>query len=360
VFLGKLGAKAALLGSGYAAYALFATNPIVAVFAGITALMALGVLKQTSAYERNMTVLKIALQNRLREGYPTATVASVGYGQAKSDLERRYWFLVPAGAKQPVATVYHSYRVLHEHGLSRVQAFKTALLSHLVFGPRTQRGMGIKGRWKAGILFKPFAIYVPNMVQAQGPSSTGIYAHSGNAKGLTPGDVDQAEFDLMFDRYAPGRDYMTEYDFSRMREDKRWRDSQAGVGGPLSRWLGELAVKKRTDQLLQLYADVIANEDKTLVPAISRGMLLRVYKGTAQADIAAERALDGVHPDLQAPAYARPEAGSIRAAKGIRAKLKVAYQRYGWKMVVGIIAYYAVRDSILYILIPYLLLKGLL
>jgi hypothetical protein len=359
-FLGRSAAKAAMLGSAYLAWTLFATNPVVAAFAAITAFMALGVVKKTDAYERNMTVLKIALQNRLREGYPTATVRSAGLEHAKSDLERRYWFLVPAGAKQPVATIFHSYRVLNEHGLSRVQAFKTALMSHLVFGPRTQRGMGIKARWKAGILLKPFAIYVPNMVQAQGPSSTGIYAHAGNAKGLTPGNVDEAEFDMMFSRYAPGRDYMTEYDFARMREDKRWRDSQAGVGGPLSRWLGELAVKKRTDQLLQLYADVIANEDKTLVPAISRDMLLRVYRGTAQADIAAERALDGVHPDLQAPAYARPEPGSIRAAKGIRAKLKVAYQKYGWKMVVGIIAYYAVRDTILYILIPYLLLKGLL
>lgn len=71
--------------------------------------------------------------------------------------------------------------------------------------------------------------------------------------------------------------------------------------GPLSRYFAALAVKKRTEQLLQLYADTIANEDKTLLPAISRDMLLRVYQGTAQADVAAERALDGVHPDLRAP-----------------------------------------------------------
>src|SRR3990167_4404937 len=113
-----------------------------------------------------------------------------------------------------------------------------------------------------------------------------------------------AVFDEMFSRYAPGRDYMTAYDFARMREDKRWRDGHAGIGGPVSRWLGEIAVKKRTSQPLQLYADTVANEDKHLAPAISRDMMLRVYKGTAQADIAAERALDGVHPDLRA---ANPE-----------------------------------------------------
>lgn len=385
---GKFAATGAAAFAGYAAFTLFATNPVVALMAGVTALMALGVVSKTKAYENNMAILKIALQNRIREGYPVATVESVGY-EAKSDLERRYWFLVPAGAKQPVATVWHSYRVLHEHGLGRVAAFKTALLSHLVFGPRTQRGLGLKGRWKAGTLFSPFAIYVPNMIQAQGPSSTGIYAHVGNDKGLAPGNVDEKAFDEMFSRYAPGRDYMTAYDFARMREDKRWRDSQAGIGGPVSRWLGEIAVKKRTDQLLQLYADTIANEDKHLNPAISRGMMLRVYKGTAQADIAAERALDGVHPDLRA---ANPEGrltlkekaksdikklfGAVRTLAGslvlpyTGARLVSNFRAFGtffktvyklgWIAIAAVLVYYLIRDSILYILIPYLLYKGFL
>lgn len=33
---------------------------------------------------------------------------------------------------------------------------------------------------------------------------------------------------------------------------------------------------------------------------------------------------------------------------------------YGWKVVVVVFLYYLVRDSVLYILIPYLLAKGLL
>ncbi len=385
---GKLAAGAAMAVSGWAAFALFSSNPVVAVFAAITALKALAVISATKSYAGTMAILKIALQNRLREGYPAATVADVDAGTAKSDLERRYWMLVPAGSKRPVATVYHSYRVLHEHGLGRLAAFKTALLSHLIFGPRTQRGLGLKGRWNAGVLFNPFAIYVPNMIQAQGASSTGIYAHAGNEKGLTPGNVDEAAFDEMFSRYAPGRDYMTAYDFARMREDKRWRDSQAGVGGPVSRWLGEIAVKKRTDQLLQLYADVIANEDKHLVPAISRGMMLRVYQGTAQADIAAERALDGVHPDLRAPnpegkpSLKEKATGDLKklwaAARTLAASLVLPYTaarvmtnarafgtffravwQAGWIAIAAVFTYYLVRDSILYLLIPYLLYKGI-
>jgi hypothetical protein len=221
----------------------------------------------------------------------------VAHAQARMAAQGRIFF----GAAQPFA------QVLHEHGLGRLHAFKTALLSHLIFGPRTQRGLGLKGRWKAGILFNPFAIYVPNIVHAQGPSSSRIYAPAGNTKGITPGDVDVEEFDRMFSTYAPGRDYMTAYDFARMREGNRWRNAQEGIGNPVSRFLGSIAIKHRSDQLLQLYADRVANEDKVLVPAISRDMLLRFYQGTAQVDIMKERALDGVHPDLAKPHPLRGE-----------------------------------------------------
>lgn len=39
--------------------------------------------------------------------------------------------------------------------------------------------------------------------------------------------------------------------------------------------------------------------------------------------------------------------------EGWRAALKAA----GWKLIVGIILYYLIRDTILYILIPYLIYK---
>ena len=34
-------------------------------------------------------------------------------------------------------------------------------------------------------------------------------------------------------------------------------------------------------------------------------------------------------------------------------------KRYGWKLVAAVFMYYLIRDSILYILIPYLIAKGL-
>lgn len=298
--LGDLGANLAIAGGGFAAWMLAASNPVVAALAALTALSGLATKHAIAEYRNDMEVLRIALQNRLREGYPVTTDPSSVPG--KTALEKRYWFLVPQGAERPVARFGHTYRALNEHGLGKVHAFKTALLSHLIFGPRTQRGLGIKGRWKAGVLFNPFAIYVPNMVQAQGSSSTGIYAPIGNTKGLQPGDVDVAEFDRLFSTYAPGRDYMTAYDFSRMREGVRAEAAEQGRGSAVARLLGAAANKHRTDQLLQLYGDAVANEDKKLVPAISRDMLLRVYQGTAQVDIMKERALDGIHPDLVKPA----------------------------------------------------------
>ena len=42
--------------------------------------------------------------------------------------------------------------------------------------------------------------------------------------------------------------------------------------------------------------------------------------------------------------------------KGFKGFIKI----YGWKVVVVVFLYYLVRDSILYILIPYLFAKGLL
>ena len=39
--------------------------------------------------------------------------------------------------------------------------------------------------------------------------------------------------------------------------------------------------------------------------------------------------------------------------------LKGLITQYGWKLVVAVFLYYLIRDSILYILIPYLIAKGL-
>lgn len=43
---------------------------------------------------------------------------------------------------------------------------------------------------------------------------------------------------------------------------------------------------------------------------------------------------------------------------GIR--LKVIYRRYGWKILMAVIIYYLIRDTILYIILPYLVVKQIL
>ncbi len=39
--------------------------------------------------------------------------------------------------------------------------------------------------------------------------------------------------------------------------------------------------------------------------------------------------------------------------------LKLLFKKKGWYVIVAIVTYYLIRDSILYILIPYLIYKGM-
>jgi hypothetical protein len=113
-------------------------------------------------------------------------------------------------------------------------------------------------------------------------------APADNRKGLAAGALDMEEFDRMFRLNAPGRDYLAAYDFARMGEGNRLRDAREGRGTTISRWIGRLAGKRRVDQLLLLFADRVVEEDRKLVPAISRDMLLRFYQGSAQHDLMLE------------------------------------------------------------------------
>src|SRR5207249_1410763 len=113
------------------------------------------------------------------------------------------------------------------------------------FGRKTQRGMSWAEKRAAGIgPFGWFDIYLPNIAQAQGYSSTRVYAPADNRKNLKPGDLDMEEFERMWRTYAPGRDYLTAYDFRRMREGNQQRDAREGRGNGLSRTAGRLAAKR--------------------------------------------------------------------------------------------------------------------
>lgn len=44
----------------------------------------------------------------------------------------------------------------------------------------------------------------------------------------------------------------------------------------------------------------------------------------------------------------------------IRGRVGFLYRKYGWKLVAGVVAYYLVRDTLLYIILPYLIAKRLI
>ena len=76
--------------------------------------------------------------------------------------------------------------------------------------------------------------------------------------------------------FAPGRDYFTSYDFSRMRELR-----PANIF-KLHSWLGY-------NRMLGIFADMVVEEDRHLVPAISSTQCERILLGLAEKDIAQER-----------------------------------------------------------------------
>lgn len=59
--------------------------------------------------------------------------------------------------------------------------------------------------------------------------------------------------------------------------------------------------------------------------------------------------------DKITPAFAR-DARQLMRESGMRAVVK----KYGWKFFAAFFAYYLIRDSILYILLPYLITQGIL
>ena len=45
---------------------------------------------------------------------------------------------------------------------------------------------------------------------------------------------------------------------------------------------------------------------------------------------------------------------------GLITAMKMLFKQYGWKVGVALFMYYLIRDVILYIIIPYLAIKGLI
>jgi hypothetical protein len=102
------------------------------------------------------------------------------------------------------------------------------------------------------------------------------------------GDADTDEFERMFKMYAPGRDYLTVYDFDRMHEGDRVQYAKEGRGNWFSRKFHELYARRWSAKLIAQFGDRTVEEDRKLVPAISREMLLAYIQGSAQAQLKQE------------------------------------------------------------------------
>lgn len=114
-----------------------------------------------------------------------------------------------------------------------------------------------------------------------------------NPLGLAAGRFDERQFDRQFRRFAPGRDSMTAYDFARLRESC---PAFQGIAGLWTRW----AAQRQTRALLRYLGDRVIEEDHRLVPAISRGELLRFYQGTALFDVFREHETGACDPGANA------------------------------------------------------------
>ena len=64
---------------------------------------------------------------------------------------------------------------------------------------------------------------------------------------------------------------------------------QSGRGNVLTRFFALRKANKLSALLTRVFGDRVAEEDKELVPAVSKEMLLAFYLGTAQAQLRRER-----------------------------------------------------------------------
>src|SRR5262249_60839906 len=91
----------------------------------------------------------------------------------------------------------------------------------------------------------------------------------------TIGQVDETELARLLSSYAPGRDYLTAYDFARLYEGERVRAAMTGCPGVVRRLVTRWIAPRQTARLLDAFADLVVEEDRKLVPAITKGVLFK-------------------------------------------------------------------------------------
>lgn len=109
-------------------------------------------------------------------------------------------------------------------------------------------------------------------------------------------EVNEEEVARLFRLYAPGRHsealngYFTEYDFARMAE------CETANGCPFGRWFRKRSMYRKNMSILNAHADMIVEEDRKLVPAISYRGYVRALQGVADLDLQREKAMGDRDP----------------------------------------------------------------
>jgi hypothetical protein len=65
----------------------------------------------------------------------------------------------------------------------------------------------------------------------------------------------------------------------------------------------------------------------------------------------------GIKSDIKGPI---PELEGLPKFKRIKVRFRLIYKKYGWKILAIIFVYYLVRDVVVYIILPYLIARGLI
>ncbi len=328
-FFGKLSALALIAGSGFMVWETFASHPLIALLFGLLAVSGFSIRKKSDALVECAHLLKIVLRKRMRKplqyiGMPpvdeqvAAPLTANAHTADYPDIVNRYMYLAEEGDSL-VANFSSCYRALTtQDQLPPWTAFVTTVMSLVLFGRKSQKGLTLNAKRRLGLdgFGSSLKIYVPGLVHLiDEESNTQVYAAAGNSDGVRPGDVNIKQLDRIFRQFAPGLSRLTEYDCARLREWCNVRDAKAKRGNFFSRLFGQLKLKRRHDQLFEVYADTTAADEAagTTVQAISYEQLLAVYKGTARQQLVRELREGSENPrpvaytSLEALASASPQ-----------------------------------------------------
>lgn len=275
----RLGALASMDLGGMLAWKLALVDaPVAAALAAavVTGWLAWRGIKD---FSNAVALARPGVYGELKAGAPQIPIDAL---RGRTALERHGYYF--SGGKE-VAKFWTTYHYVRATGLGVLKSLSTAASWHLFFSAKTQKNMTPEERAE----FKPgrFDNYIPNFSDAQGPTNTRIFAMQDIPGGPKRGDVDMAQFNRLFDQFAPGRDYLTKKDLARIWQANARRDWATTT--PFSRFIGKIAFNKRFNQLYAILADRVATEDGAQVPAISRAGLLRYYQGGASYDLLRER-----------------------------------------------------------------------